>query len=63
MFRDLLRAYGPRRILFGTDSTAPDEYREGILKEQQQVFRSLEVSEADMRAIFEGNARRVLRLL
>jgi uncharacterized protein len=62
VFRDLLRAYGPQRILFGTDSTAPEEYREGILKEQQQLFRGLEVSEADMRAIFEGNARRVLRL-
>jgi uncharacterized protein len=62
VFRDLLRAYGPRRIQFGTDSTAPDEYREGILKEQQQVFRALEVSEADLRAIFDGNARRVLKL-
>jgi predicted TIM-barrel fold metal-dependent hydrolase len=62
VFRDLLRAYGPQRILFGTDSTAPDEYREGILKEQRQVFRGLEVSEADLHAIFEGNARRVLRL-
>jgi uncharacterized protein len=62
VFRDLLRAYGPRRILFGTDSTAPEEYREGILKEQQQLFRGLEVPDADMRAIFEGNARRVLRL-
>ena len=62
VFRDLLRAYGPKRILFGTDSTAPDEYREAILREQQQVFKSLEVPDADVRAIFEDNARRVLRL-
>lgn len=62
VFRDLLRAYGPERVLFGTDSTVPDEYREAILREQQQVFKGLEVSDAGMRAIFEGNARRVLRL-
>ncbi|HEV2438603.1 MAG TPA: amidohydrolase family protein [bacterium] len=62
VFRDLLRAYGPGRILFGTDSTSPAEYREAILREQQQIFTNLEVSEQDLRAIFEGNARRVLRL-
>lgn len=62
VFRDLLRAYGAQRILFGTDSTGPGEYREAILREQRQAFKSLEVSDADMQAIFEGNARRVLRL-
>jgi predicted TIM-barrel fold metal-dependent hydrolase len=62
VFRDLLRAYGAERILFGTDSTAPEEYRETILHEQQRIFRGLEVSDANMRAIFEGNARRVLGL-
>jgi predicted TIM-barrel fold metal-dependent hydrolase len=62
VFRDLLRAYGPQRILFGTDSTMPEEYREAILREQTQIFKDLEVSDADLRAIFDGNARRVLRL-
>ena len=62
VFRDLLRAFGPRRILFGTDSTAPGEYREKILREQQQIFRDLEISDEDTHAIFEGNARRILHL-
>jgi len=62
VFRDLLRAYGASRILFGTDSTAPGEYRQAILREQQRIFDELEVPAADTAAIFGGNARRLLRL-
>lgn len=61
-FRDLLRTYGPRRIIFGTDSTVPEEYREGILAEQRGIFERLTATEADRRAIFEGNARRLFQL-
>ncbi len=62
VFRDLLRTYGPQRIMFGTDSSLPREYREGILREQQEVFARLEVTEENRAAIFGGNARRLFRL-
>jgi len=62
VFRDLLRTYGPRRIVFGTDSTVPEEYREGILAEQRGIFERLTATEADRRAIFGGNARRLFQL-
>ncbi|HLY22017.1 MAG TPA: amidohydrolase family protein [bacterium] len=62
LFRDLARAYGPHRIVFGTDSTAPERYRADIVREQQEVLERLEVDERDRAAIFTNNARRLLRL-
>lgn len=62
VFRDLLRTYGPRRIMFGTDSGSPEEYRAAILKEQQEVFDRLELTAEDRAAIFGGNARRLFQL-
>jgi predicted TIM-barrel fold metal-dependent hydrolase len=59
VFRDLVRAYGPRRIMFGTDSRAPEEYRVSILRDQQEAFRRLDLSTDDRTAIFGGNARRL----
>ena len=61
VFRDLLRTYGPRRIMFGTDSTLPGEYREAVLAEQRGVFEELTATEEDRTAIFGGNARRLFR--
>ncbi len=62
VFRDLLRTYGPRRIMFGTDSTLPEEYRESILEEQRRVVSRLELSAEDRAALFSENARRLFRL-
>jgi uncharacterized protein len=62
VFRDLLRTYGPRRIMFGTDSTLPGDYREAILAEQRGLFERLTATEDDQRAIFGGNARRLFGL-
>ncbi|HLN14747.1 MAG TPA: amidohydrolase family protein [bacterium] len=62
VFRDLLRTYGPRRILFGTDSTMPAEYRTAILQDQQDTFGRLGLSDEDRALIFEENARRLFRL-
>jgi predicted TIM-barrel fold metal-dependent hydrolase len=62
VFRDLLRTYGPQRIMFGTDSTVPEEYRLAILAEQREVFERLIVADADRRAVFGENARRLFRL-
>jgi predicted TIM-barrel fold metal-dependent hydrolase len=62
VFRDLLRTYGPRRIMFGTDSTLSHEYREGILAEQRATFQQLETASEDQALIFGGNARRLFAL-
>jgi predicted TIM-barrel fold metal-dependent hydrolase len=62
VFRDVLRAFGPRRVMFGTDSTLADEYREQILRDQRAVFERLQTSKQDCAAIFGGNARRLFGL-
>lgn len=62
VFRDLLRTYGPRRIMFGTDSTLPADYREQILAAQRELFLDLTASEEEHAAIFGGNARRLFAL-
>lgn len=62
IFRDAIRAYTPKRILFGTDSTVWGGYRHHILKEQVGILAGLDLSEEDRAAILGGNARRVLRL-
>lgn len=61
IFRDALRAFGPQRILFGTDSTVWGGYRHHILKEQVDIINRLELSAQDREAILSGNARRILR--
>jgi predicted TIM-barrel fold metal-dependent hydrolase len=48
--------------MFGTDSTVPEEYRLAILAEQREVFERLIVADADRRAVFGENARRLFRL-
>ncbi|MDR7438196.1 MAG: amidohydrolase family protein [Armatimonadota bacterium] len=60
VFRDALRAYGPRRILFGTDSTVWGGYRHHILREQADILARLELSDQDRQAILRDNARRLL---
>jgi predicted TIM-barrel fold metal-dependent hydrolase len=62
VFRDAIRAFGPQRILFGTDSTIYGGYRHHIVKEQLDVLDRLELSAEDRAAIMGGNARRVLAL-
>jgi len=61
IFRDALRAFGPRRILFGTDSTVWGGYRHHILKEQVEILNRLELPAEDRDAILARNARRLLR--
>ncbi len=62
VFRDLVRTYGPRRVMFGTDSGIPEEYRVAILAEQRDTFARIELTDEDRAAIFGGNARRLFRL-
>lgn len=61
VFRDTLRAFGPSRILFGTDSTFFGGYRQHILAEQVEILRRLDLSEEDRQLILGGNARRLFR--
>jgi len=62
VFDDLRRTFGPGRVMFGTDSVLPEEYRARILDEQQAAWGRLELSPEDRAAIFGGNARRLFRL-
>ncbi len=62
VFRDALRAFGPRRILFGTDSSFWGGYRHHILSEQVDLLNRLDLTPADRDLILRGNAQRVLRL-
>ncbi len=62
VFRDALRAFGPSRVLFGTDSTFFGGYRHHILKEQLDILARLDLPPADLELIIWGNAQRVLRL-
>lgn len=62
IFRDAIRAFGAKRILFGTDSTAFGGYRHHILKEQVDILNRIELTDGDREAILAGNARRVLGL-
>jgi predicted TIM-barrel fold metal-dependent hydrolase len=59
VFRDALRAFGPRRILFGTDSTFFSGYRKGIVEEQVNILSGLDLSAEDRELILAGNARRI----
>jgi len=62
VFQDLLRTYGIRRIMFGTDSGAPEDYRVPILEDQRETFARLDLSAEDLALIFGGNARRLFGL-
>ncbi len=62
VFRDALRAFGAKRILFGTDSTFFGGYRHHILKEQVDLLHRLEITPAERDLILRENAQRVLRL-
>ncbi len=62
VFRDAIRAFTPKRILFGTDSTVWGGYRHHILKEQVEILGRLDLTDDERSAILGGNARRVLQL-
>ncbi len=59
VFRDALRTYGARRILFGTDSTFFSGYRKQIVEEQVGILDRLDLTAVDRGLILAGNARRI----
>jgi hypothetical protein len=63
VFRAALEAFGPERILFGSDSSAlPRGWRRDILESQLSACAALGLDRPAIEAIFGGNARRVYRL-
>ncbi len=57
-----LTFFGPERILFGSDSPFDPEKGSAYIRWTIEIIDSLEISSADRQAIYEGNARRLLKL-
>jgi len=56
-----LEAFGPDRILFGSDSSAlPRGWRRDLFDLQAAAFRKAGCDDEAMRKIFGGNLRRIL---
>jgi predicted TIM-barrel fold metal-dependent hydrolase len=63
VFARALDVFSEQRILFGTDSsTFPRGYRADLLLAQRQALEAAGGSDEALRAIFDGNARRLLQL-
>lgn len=61
VFRRALDVAGPRRILFGTDSSCfPRGWQRAIFEEQARALAQIGISAADARLIFGGNLERLL---
>ncbi|MCS7173656.1 MAG: amidohydrolase family protein [Armatimonadetes bacterium] len=61
VFADTLRAFGPHRVVFGTD-TATGPYRGQVLREQLEILERLGLSEEERAAVMGGNARRLFQM-
>jgi hypothetical protein len=63
VFRRVLAVFGPRRILFGTDScTFPRGWRADILAEQRRIIGAMGLDGADEARILGGNLLELLGL-
>ncbi len=63
VFARALEVFGPRRIVFGTDSNVfPAGWRKDRYDEQRTALASIGTSAADEERIFAGNARELLGL-
>lgn len=61
LFRRAYETIGPRRIVFGTDSSwFPRGFSVRYLEEQVRICRQLGLKEEDIQMIFGGNAARLL---
>jgi aminocarboxymuconate-semialdehyde decarboxylase len=54
--------FGVDQVLFASDSPFDPEKGAGYIRETIRCVDALEIPEADRRKIYEGNARRMLRL-
>ncbi|QQO10183.1 amidohydrolase family protein [Breznakiella homolactica] len=63
VFKKALFAFGPERIIFGSDSRMLSQgYRTAILREQLGILDSLNLGDTEKTLILSGNARRLFRL-
>lgn len=61
VFRHALEVAGPKRLLFGTDSSFfPRGWQHGIFEDQAKALYEIGTTEADARAIFGENLVRIL---
>jgi predicted TIM-barrel fold metal-dependent hydrolase len=62
VFRRALDVAGPKRLLFGTDSSFfPRGWIHGVFDEQSRILYELGLHDADAAAILGGNLERILR--
>ena len=54
--------FGAKNILYGTDCPFTPSKGSGYIRETIQVLRDLPISEQERQLIYEGNARRLLRI-
>ena len=57
-----LEFYGADHVLFASDCPFDPEKGPGYIRETIKILNNLDISEADRQKIYEGNARRLLRL-
>ena len=57
-----IKFFGPERVLFGSDSPFDPEKGSAYIRWTIELIDSLEISSVDRQAIYEGNARRLMKL-
>jgi uncharacterized protein len=57
-----LKFFGVEKVLFGSDSPLDPEKGPGYIRSTIEIIDSLDISAADRKAIYEGNAKKLLRL-
>ena len=63
VFDKTLQVFGPRRILFGTDSNVfPRGWRQDIFQQQVEMLKALNLSQADAELLLGGNIARLMGL-
>jgi predicted TIM-barrel fold metal-dependent hydrolase len=63
VFEKTLQVFGPRRTLFGTDSNVfPRGWRQDIFRQQVEILRDLNTTQADAELLLGGNIARLLGL-
>jgi aminocarboxymuconate-semialdehyde decarboxylase len=57
-----LKFFGPERVLFGSDMPFDPEKGSAYIRWTIQILNRLDIKTDERQAIYEGNARRLLKL-